>query len=698
MVLLLSALITVSICTWTSRDSAALTVPLFTGAEQITSVNGGGCLDAPLPQPTSGQWLVQQFPCNAGQNQFWSFVPVSQDASGRNIVEIHSQFNTGFCFDLPGGSLASNTPVQLFGCHHGPDQQWVLNPVDTQTVTIVPVGDTSMCLDVVNAVANAQAQIQIFSCKPSTDPTRTNQEWRPASLPQGLTGGIAHVNHDCNVNLAAIALLGARAVGVLNCSGELGCVANAVSTTAEVIMAAQGTSFLTCGPPSVFRSGSVTVSGGRPVPTLLLSTDGGSFTVQAAAGWLTQSDGDIGDNRNFGFYHQELTAAGGGVTDVSVSDKFKLPRGTACGFHHTRNTPFNSMAGPQSTCMGQDQALTGQCPNGWSLRSHFDMSSGDGRAACGNLQNRDHCAYFTWCEYQDPNQLCDNDPQCLANSRTGGFALGISSNVDPNGVEGGGAGNPPCPVGFSRVNFYDDGRSAGQGLSWCVPIADLPQGLTAGVAYISAFAPQPIVTGGKAMGAVTPFVNGDGFAVRNDGDIGISTNLGFYHQELVSGGTSDSSLSDKFKLLPGTTCGFHHTKNSPGLTCMGFDPAIPASPPGNCPAGWLTRSQFDMSSGDGHAACGNLQNQDHCAYFTWCEYQDPNGLCADGVNRSNCQKDAEFIGYGADIASNVEASGSPVARTTCPANNTPCPCGWTPSPNFDAGRSSGQGLAWCIPP
>ena len=316
------------------------------------------------------------------------------------------------------------------------------------------------------------------------------------------------------------------------------------------------------------------------------------------------------------------------------------------------------------------------------------MKSGDGQAACGSLQNRAHCAYFTWCEYQDPNHLCDNDPQCFANARANGYAIGISSNTDLNGAEVGGTGTP---IGCSRTNSYDDGRSAGQGLSWCLPIADLPQGLTAGMAYLSPGGDRgPIVTGGKAMGAVTPAVNGDGFAVRSDGD-GIITQYGFYHQELVSGGTSDPTLSTRFKLLPGTACGFHHTKNSPGLTRMDVDPAT-----GNCPAGWIARSQFDMSSGDGHAQCGNLQHLDHCAYFVWCEYQDTNGLCAGDL--SNCQQNAEFIGYDVRIASNVEASGFPVASVACPNNNIPCHCGCTPSPNFDAGRSSGQGLAWCIPP
>src|SRR5262245_27271792 len=34
---------------------------LYTGPQQVTSMNGGGCWDAPLPQPTSGSWDLQQF-------------------------------------------------------------------------------------------------------------------------------------------------------------------------------------------------------------------------------------------------------------------------------------------------------------------------------------------------------------------------------------------------------------------------------------------------------------------------------------------------------------------------------------------------------------------------------------------------------------------------------------------------------------
>jgi hypothetical protein len=446
-----------------------------------------------------------------------------------------------------------------------------------------------------------------------------------------------------------------------------------------VISAATGSNFLECGAPNVFRSGGVLAKGqNSPVQTLLLSPNGSSFAVQAAQGWVTQSDGDIGNSANFGFYHQELRADGGGITNLALSDKFKLPEGTVCGFHHTQNTPFQMLLGePKATCMGQDPASR-QCPKGWVAKSHFDMSSGDGTQQCGDLQNQSHCGYFTWCEYQDPNKLCGSDPQCIASARAHGYAVGISSNTDACGVEcGGSLSEAPCPVGFSRTRSFDDGRSAGSGLSWCLPIPDLPQGLTAGLAYYKA----PIVAfGGAAYDGTTPFTNGDGFAIRSDGDIGASSGAGFYHQELVSGGLSDLSKSASLKLLPGTACGFHQTHNSPGLTCMGLDPAA-----NQCPNGWVARSQFDMSSGDGQAQCGNGQNQEHCHYFVWCEYQDPKSQCA-GSNLTECIANAKYIGYVTSISSNVESSGQAAFV---------CPTGWTRSPSFDNGRPSGKGLSWC---
>src|SRR5262249_31798548 len=110
-----------------------------------------------------------------------------------------------------------------------------------------------------------------------------------------------------------------------------------------------------------------------------------------------------------------------------------------------------------------------------------------------------------------------------------------------------------------------------------------------------------------------------GYAWVFDGDFGAGVGDGFYHQRLVNGVT-DPALSSTFVLPQGAVCGFHHTHNSPGLTCMGYDPANffgyvqdgPAPGIPGCPPGWAARSALDRDS--------------PTRYWTWCEYSDPNRL------------------------------------------------------------------------
>jgi len=183
--------------------------------------------------------------------------------------------------------------------------------------------------------------------------------------------------------------------------------------------------------------------------TATLNPQGGR---QAKSGWQTLSDGDIGAKTDQGFYHQELTSQGGGITS-QTPDRFMLPAGTACGFHHTTNS--------SSSCMGIDPGAN-KCPNGWIARRHFDMSSGDGNADCLGGFFPQHCGYFVWCEYTDPHKLCE-DSDCVQ-SAVGFASVGIKSNTDPTGdtLRFG------CPTGTGRTSFYDMGRGEGQGLSFCL--------------------------------------------------------------------------------------------------------------------------------------------------------------------------------------------------------------------------------------
>jgi glucosylceramidase len=134
----------------------------------IISVNGGGCLDAPVrPPPSDRSWPLQQFPCRGAPNQRWTI----EAAPSGNFL-IRSGLNTGFCLDLPYGATSDHTPVNLFECHGAINQQWTLHQVDYRSVEIKPAAASNMCLDVPWGVANVQAFMQLAFCNGGA-----NQHW-----------------------------------------------------------------------------------------------------------------------------------------------------------------------------------------------------------------------------------------------------------------------------------------------------------------------------------------------------------------------------------------------------------------------------------------------------------------------------------------------------------------------------------------
>ena len=262
-------------------------------------------------------------------------------------------------------------------------------------------------------------------------------------LPQGLTGGLAYINHLCGFTIANVFPVVSAVGGVFPACGS-GALPACVLAGASAVKAFIDLGQSWCSDPTINLGGAV-----AGVQTLSMP-DASHFNISSAPGWSVSSDGDRGNNASFGFYHQELTAAdGGGLTDTSISTRFALPGGTACGFHHTQNTPANSLPG-SGTCMGSDPAL-GQCPSGWRPRSHFDMSSDTGS--------------FVWCEYLDPNGFCPNGSTCELNAASAGYAIGVASDTDAAGNDIYGAA---CPAGLTRSAWFDDGRGAGQGLGSCV--------------------------------------------------------------------------------------------------------------------------------------------------------------------------------------------------------------------------------------
>lgn len=169
-----------------------------------------------------------------------------------------------------------------------------------------------------------------------------------------------------------------------------------------------------------------------------------------------------------------------------------------------------------------------------------------------------------------------------------------------------------------------------------------------------------------------------------DGDVGENSFFGYRHQELV-GGETNVSLADSFSLPEGAVCGFHHTGNSPGRTCMGYNPSRAFADITNdtaglvgCPPGWMARRAFDMSSGS--------------QYWTWCEYADPKNLSPghampyEGVD----------CGLSLNNGPPAPALGSCMRYATTTASATPaCPGGTSSSSWIDMGRPDNIGLGFC---
>jgi hypothetical protein len=164
----------------------------------------------------------------------------------------------------------------------------------------------------------------------------------------------------------------------------------------------------------------------------------------APVNWRKFFDGDYGLPAGHGFAHQSLLSG----ARPEDSAQLVLPRGTACGFKHSANTP-------SVTCMGLDPRIG--CPAGWAQRSVGDADSGE---------------RYYWCEYLDWYNTCPN--MGCSSQVPRGTACGISNPDEGSGVGycNGYRIQPgyPCPNGWTRLGFYDRGRSAGHGIGWCVKL------------------------------------------------------------------------------------------------------------------------------------------------------------------------------------------------------------------------------------
>jgi hypothetical protein len=205
-------------------------------------------------------------------------------------------------------------------------------------------------------------------------------------------------------------------------------------------------------------------------------------------------------------------------------------------------------------------------------------------------------------------------------------------------------------------------------------VSGYPQGLTCGIAYLVL---PTYETVGICEGNYTyqqPALSG--WHVATDGDTGLGSGSGFFHQAKNSSdpgivATGPGENTDQLQLPQGAACGFKERCHDSGETCMGLDATS------SCPPGWLPRVGSDINAPNG---CG----------FVWCEYQDPNHLCTLGSSCANSLPQGMACGINDDDRN----TGSCLGMTTTPSST--CPNGYYKHGFYDDGRHSGHGVGWCV--
>lgn len=148
-----------------------------------TSVNQGSglCMDDPNSSTSAGTQLIQ-WSCNTGNNQNWSFTPVSGTTASYTITSV-----ANLCVDVSGRSTADNAQVIQYTCNGQTNQEFTLQPVSvsgvTNTFNLVAVHSGKCIVPTGDSTANDTLLVQL-PCSGAT--TRV---WRLPAYTSGGSGG-----------------------------------------------------------------------------------------------------------------------------------------------------------------------------------------------------------------------------------------------------------------------------------------------------------------------------------------------------------------------------------------------------------------------------------------------------------------------------------------------------------------------------
>lgn len=184
---------------------------------EVTSANGGGCMDLPGGLPAGSVLWLQQFPCHGGVNQRLRF-----ESMGDGTFRIHSALDPNLCLDVPFATV-SGQDVQFFACHLGANQRWTVGAVNASFGAIRPASNAGLCLDVENG-STGVAKIQVSDCG---NPIAANRLWRFRTFRGQVTAPAC----TGNVQMAGINLIPGIVTKFNTANGTLTGTCNAVPVT-----------------------------------------------------------------------------------------------------------------------------------------------------------------------------------------------------------------------------------------------------------------------------------------------------------------------------------------------------------------------------------------------------------------------------------------------------------------------------------
>jgi alpha-galactosidase len=123
---------------------------------EIHAVGAGKCLDVPNGTQANGT-QVDIWTCNGASNQIWADTPSNQ----------LTVYGGAKCLDAYNNQTTAGTKVEIWDCNGGANQQWHLNA--NGTITGVQSG---LCLDVTGASTANGALADLWTCN-----GQSNQQW-----------------------------------------------------------------------------------------------------------------------------------------------------------------------------------------------------------------------------------------------------------------------------------------------------------------------------------------------------------------------------------------------------------------------------------------------------------------------------------------------------------------------------------------